>query len=65
MLNSLLHQDRYTDKVNYLHHAVVLVKIYSFGNLHWSISEIFTKNEVKINVLRDFTPSKLVDRYNF
>jgi hypothetical protein len=64
MLNSLLHQDKYTDKVNYLHHAVVLVNIYSFAKLHWSISEIFTKNEVKINVLSDLTPSKLVDRYN-
>jgi len=64
MLNNLLYRDKYTDKVNYLHHAFVLVKIYSFAKLHWSISVILTKTEVKIIVLRDLTPSNLVDRYN-
>jgi len=34
MLNNLLYRDKYTDKVNYLHHAFVLVKIYSFAKLH-------------------------------
>jgi hypothetical protein len=65
MLNNLFYRDtKYNDKVNYLHHALVFVNIYYFAKVHWSISEIFRTAEVKITVLRDLTPSRLVDRYN-
>ena len=64
VLNTLLYWDKYTDKVIYLHHAYLLVKIHSFAKLHWSISEICTTTEVKITGSRDLTPSTLVDRYN-
>jgi hypothetical protein len=64
MLNNLLYQYKYTDNINYLHHLFVLVKVYSFSKLHWSISETFMTTGVKIAVLIDLTPSKLVEKYN-